>query len=231
MLNGQTQTDPMPAPPSPEEPRETVRIIIVDDHPVFLKGLYYILERQEAIQVVGEATNSEDAVRLVQRQRPDMAIVDLELPEHGGLWAIQQMLAVHPALKIIVLTASDRVEDLKGALQAGALGYLVKGANPAEMLDAILAVRSGNSYVTPKLAGKLIHLMTHPQPADPLAELTPRETQVLQLIAQGKTNFEIGRELGLAEKTVKQYNTSIFRKLDVRSRVEAALVARERGLV
>lgn len=214
-----------------EQSSATIRVLIADDHPLFLKGLRYVLENHPRIQVVGEAKTAEDAVRLARRYNPDILVVDLMLPEHGGLWVIEQIRACQPLCQSIILTASENRNDLMAAIKAGAAGYVVKGADGHEVIDAILSVHDGGTYVTPRLAGKVIHSLAQPKTAHPADELTERETQVLKLIAQGKTNYEIARALGLAEKTVKQYNTSIFRKLYVRSRVEAALFAQNHGLV
>jgi DNA-binding NarL/FixJ family response regulator len=224
--------DPLDEAIGEEQSPATIRVLIADDHPLFLKGLHYALEQHDRILIVGEANTAEDAVRLARRSSPDVAVVDLMLPEQGGLWVIDQIREFSPRCRSIILTASEDGNDLVAGLKAGAAGYLVKGANSREVIEAILSVYEGTPYVTPRLAGRVIHRLTQPTVAmAPVDELTERETQVLQLIAQGKTNYEIARALGLAEKTVKQYNTSIFRKLYVRSRVEAALFAHTHGLV
>jgi len=135
-----------------------------------------------------------------------------------------------PETRIVMLTASEEGDDLMAAMKAGAGGYVVKGAGAGEIVTAVLAASRGEAYITPKMAGNLLREMTHKPSADPLSELTERELQVLELVARGMSNKEVGIELNLAEKTVKHYLTSVLQKLHVRSRVEAALLAQRHGI-
>lgn len=207
-----------------------IRIVVVDDHPLFRQGVLFTLSREPDIEVVGEGESGRQAVELVQRHRPDVVLLDIAMPEGGGLSAAAQITQSVPETSVVMMTASEEGDDLLTAMKAGARGYVIKGAGASEVVTAIRAVAQGAAYITPKMAGQLVVEMTRRPAQDPLGELTERERQVLELVSQGYSNKEIGDRLSLAEKTVKHYMTSVLQKLHVRSRVEAALLAQKLGL-
>jgi two-component system, NarL family, nitrate/nitrite response regulator NarL len=208
---------------------ESIRIVVADDHPLFREGVITSLRTAADIEIVGQAADAEGAVRIVREQVPDLALLDVTMPG-GGLEAARNIATACPATRIVMLTVSEDEDDLLAAMKAGASGYVLKGVASQELLDIVRAVSGGEVYVVPSLAFALLREMSKPRPADPLAELSARERQVLELVATGLSNQEIGIKLGLAEKTVKHYMTNILTKLQVRSRVEAALLAHRAGL-
>jgi DNA-binding NarL/FixJ family response regulator len=207
---------------------DPLRVIVADDHPLFLDGVAGSLSAA-GLAVVGRATTAADAVRLAREHRPDMALLDVAMPG-GGLRAAREIAAACPATKIVMLTVSEDEDHLLAALQAGAAAYVLKGVSARELVGVLRAAHAGEVYTAPTLAGRLLGQLTRPRPSDPLDELTVRERAVLELVAAGLGNQEIGARLGLAAKTVKHYMTNILAKLQVRSRVEAALVAYKAGL-
>ncbi|MCL4506956.1 MAG: response regulator transcription factor [Chloroflexi bacterium] len=207
-----------------------IRVLVVDDHPLFRQGVLFTLGRNPDIAVVGEGENGRQAVEMSQFLHPDVLLLDITMPESDGLQAAAAVRRVSPDTHIVILTASEEGDDLMAAMKVGAQGYVVKGAGAGEIVTAVLAASRGEAYITPKMAGNLLREMTQKPGNDPLAELTERERQVLGLVARGLSNKEVGAELGLAEKTVKHYLTSVLQKLHVRSRVEAALLAQRHGI-
>jgi DNA-binding NarL/FixJ family response regulator len=179
--------------------------------------------------VVGQAENADDAVRTVREELPDLALLDVTMPG-GGIEAARKIAAACPATRIVMLTVSEDEDDLLAAMKAGASGYVLKGVSARELANVVRSVSAGEVYVAPSLAFGLLREMSKPRTSDPLAELSSRERQVLELVASGLSNQEIGLKLGLAEKTIKHYMTNILTKLQVRSRVEAALLAARVGL-
>jgi two-component system nitrate/nitrite response regulator NarL len=208
---------------------DAARVVVADDHPLFLDGLVASLRAGGEFQVVGQATDAAAALRLAREHLPELALLDVSMPG-GGLQAARDIAAACPATRIVMLTVSEDEDDLMAALKAGASGYVLKGVSARELLAALRAVLGGAVYVTPTLASRLLKEMTRPRHASPLDELTAREREVLELVAQGRSNAEIGLTLSLAEKTVKHYMTNVLGKLQVRSRVEAALLASRAGL-
>ena len=208
---------------------DLIRVIVADDHPLFLQGVVSTLSHTGDIAVVAQARDAVEAVRLTRQHRPDLALLDITMPG-GGLRAAAEIAASCPDTKVVMLTVSEHDDDLRAALEAGAAGYILKGVSAGELVGIIRAVHAGQVHVAPTLAGRLLRDMTRPRPASPLDELTPRERSVLEFIAEGLGNHEIGRELGLSEKTVKHYVTNILAKLQVRSRIEAALLAQRAGI-
>src|SRR5437588_8886405 len=208
---------------------EQIRVVVADDHPLFREGVVTSLHSMEDINVVGQAENADEAVRVVREELPDLALLDVTMPG-GGLEAARKIATACPATRIVMLTVSEDEDDLLAAMKAGASGYVLKGVASSELLAIVRAVSGGEVYVAPSLAFALLREMSKPRPADPLAELSMRERQVLELVATGLSNQEIGNRLGLAEKTVKHYMTNILTKLQVRSRVEAALLAARVGI-
>jgi two-component system nitrate/nitrite response regulator NarL len=208
---------------------DPIRVIVADDHPLFRDGVIASLRAVDDIDVVDQAADADSALRRVREHLPDVVLLDVTMPG-GGLEAARRISAACPATRIIMLTVSEDEDDLLLAMKAGASGYVLKGVSAPELIGVVRSVSAGEVYVAPPLAFALLHEMSRPRPADPLAELSVRERQVLELVATGLSNQAIGLKLGLAEKTVKHYMTNILGKLQVRSRVEAALLAHKAGL-
>lgn len=211
---------------------EPVRIIVADDHPLFRGGVVRTLTEGAGpegagFEVLGEAGTADEAVALVEQHMPDLALLDISMPG-GGIAAAREIGRRFPAVRIVMLTVSEADDDVLAALKAGARGYVPKGVGAAELRSVLRSVASGASWVPPTLAARLLATLQAPGPGP--AELSRREEDILRLVACGLSNKEVARRLDLQEKTVKHYMTNILQKLQVRNRVEAALVARERGL-
>ncbi|MBI4308199.1 MAG: response regulator transcription factor [Chloroflexi bacterium] len=208
---------------------DRIRIIIVDDHPLFREGVAHTLAAESDLEVVGQGATASDALRLARDLLPDIVLLDIGIPGRG-LNAAQAIAAACPVTKIVMLTVSEEEDDVLAALKAGAQAYVLKGVAARDLVSILRAVHAGEVYVTPTLAARLLVEMTEAVaaphlPAGPLDELTARERQVLELVAAGSSNKEVGQRLHLTEKTVKHYMTNILQKLQVRNRVEAALLA------
>jgi DNA-binding NarL/FixJ family response regulator len=208
---------------------EPIRVVVADDHPLFREGVITSLQSVPDIVVVGQAADADEALRVVREELPDLALLDVTMPG-GGIDAARKIAAACPATRIVMLTVSEDEDDLLAAMKAGASGYVLKGVSANDLATVVRSVSNGDVYVAPSLAFGLLREMSSPRPSDPLAELSARERQVLELVANGLGNQEIGSKLGLAEKTIKHYMTNILTKLQVRSRVEAALLAARVGL-
>ncbi|WP_161881714.1 response regulator [Deinococcus alpinitundrae] len=210
----------------------TTRILIADDHRLFREGLKALLSVTDHLQVVAEAENGEQALTLAQQFEPDVIIMDIQMPLLSGLEATRRILIQRPETGILVVSMFEDDDNVFAAMQAGARGYLLKGAAPEELLRGIEAVAQGEALFAPSIARRLMNYFSRPTKLPPtvLPELTEREREILALIAQGETNPKIARHLELAEKTVRNHITSIFSKLQVGSRAEAVLRAREAGL-
>lgn len=204
-----------------------IRLVVVDDHPVVREGLVASLEDDPEFQVVGEAGSAKEAMSLVAARKPDIVLLDLELPEVTGLEAIPDLIAAHADSKVLILTAYDTDERVLGALRAGAKGYLLKGASLEEIARAIRAVHAGESYLEPRIASKVL---TQLGPKKPTA-LSEREREVLRKIADGHSNKQIAQALGITERTVKFHVTSIRNKLGADTRAQAVALAAQRGLL
>lgn len=200
-----------------------LRLLLVDDHALLRAGLKSVLESQGFV-VVGEASNGEEAVLRFEELAPDVSLMDLQMPKLDGVGAIQKIRTRHPDAGILVLTTFDTDDDIERALRAGARGYLLKDAAVDELTNAIRDVHAGRTRVAPAVASKLANRVTQVQ-------LTMRELTVLRLLADGKTNKEIGSTLKIAESTVKVHMTHLFEKLAVTNRTEAIAAAARRGLV
>jgi Response regulator containing a CheY-like receiver domain and an HTH DNA-binding domain len=209
-----------------------IRILVVDDHPVVREGLVAILEAQEDLTVVGEAGDGDQAVQQYRDLKPDVVLMDLAMPGTDGVQAIQEIKRIDPNARVVVLTAYDTDERILQAVQAGASGYLLKGAPREDIFRAVRVVYRGGSLLEPVVAGKLLNRMGALLRGEPVEEeLTARELDVLTLMARGLRNKEIAYELSITERTVKFHANAIYRKLDVSGRTEAVSKAIQRGLV
>lgn len=210
-----------------------VRLLVVDDHPVVRDGLVAILHTQPDFEVVGEAGNGSEAVAAVARTRPDVVLLDLEMPGMDGLEALRRICASHPESKALVFTAFDSDERLLGSLRAGAAGYLLKGAPREEVFRAIRIVGQGGSLLAPVVITRLLERLSIENEGDaPVLEpLTSRETEVLGFLARGLTNKEIASRMVITERTAKFHVSSILRKLGATNRTEAVSIAAQHGLV
>jgi two-component system, NarL family, nitrate/nitrite response regulator NarL len=211
---------------------EKLRMVIADDHALFRDGLVSILGAEADIEVIGQGGSAQEAVRLAQDLLPDIILLDLDMPG-GGLEAARIIANDCPVVKIVILTASEQDDHLISALKIGARAFILKGVAARELLRILRTVNAGESYVPPALAASLL-LELHETgsqvrkaPENPLSELTAREREILENLASGLSNKEIGDKLFLSEKTVKHYMTNILQKLQVRNRVEAALLAQK----
>ncbi len=208
----------------------TIRIVLADDHPIVREGLASVLETQPDFDVVGQANDGAEAVDIVVALKPDVVLLDLEMPHVDGVQALRAMRAADPQTKALVFTAFDTDERIIGAVQAGARGYLLKGAPRDELFGAIRIVAQGGSTLQPVVAARLMERIVSPTASAPDA-LTEREQEVLTLMAQGLQNKEIASQLVISERTVKFHVSAILAKLDAGNRTEAVHMARQRGLV
>ena len=228
-----------------------IRLLVVDDHTLFRRGLMALLARDERVTVVAEAADAGEALRHAAQHQPDVVLLDNHLPGVHGIDALPQLLALQPAPKVLMLTVSEDADDLALALSRGASGYLLKTVEGQDLIDAIEAVHRGESAVSPEMTSKLVAAYRHavggapvgapalpvePEPATPaaptapatphpLSRLSPRERDILREIARGASNKEIARTLDIAETTVKIHVQHILRKLNLSSRVQAAVLA------
>jgi len=214
----------------------TIRVLIVDDHAVVREGLRTFLELQDGIDVVGEAADGLQALDQAAALAPDVILMDLVMPRLDGVAAMRKLRERSPASRVIVLTSFLDDSRLMPALQAGAAGYLLKDVEPAELARAVRTAGSDQAMIDPTVAARLLRTLSEPGPAiqrgnHPGADLTPREHEVLELIAAGRSNKRIAIELGIAEKTVKTHVGHLMAKLGVADRTQAALLAVRRGLV
>jgi DNA-binding NarL/FixJ family response regulator len=210
-----------------------IRLLVADDHPVVRDGLVAMLSTQPDFVVVGEAATGIEAVERAAVLAPDVVLLDLEMPGMDGVEALRRIRAARPDVPVIVFTAFDTDERILGAVQAGARGYLLKGAPRDELFKAIRVVGKGGSLLQPVVASKLLQHISRQsdKPAASVEVLTDRETEVLALLAQGKTNKEIAAALVISERTVKFHVGSILGKLGAGNRTEAVTIAVQRGLV
>lgn len=195
----------------------SIRVVLADDYAIIRDGLQVLLESQQDIKVVGVATNGREAIQLVDEQEPDVLVIDISMPELNGIDAIQQMLPRHPHLRVVVLSIHDTKPYVHRALKAGAKGYLLKETAGLEVLEAVRAVYSGERYLSLRIADLLMdHLfetLDTSMEGSPLDKLSPREREVLQLVAEGKTSQEIGVKLSLSPKSVDTYRSRLMQKL------------------
>ena len=205
-----------------------IRVLVVDDHPVVRHGLIAILRYEPGIEVVGDAADGEEAVRLILERRPDVVLLDLRLPKLSGIEVMKRARREAPEVRFLVLTTYDTDEYIGPALAAGAQGYLLKDATPDELARGVQAVVQGRAALEPGVAARLLERMSEGERGD---ELSVRELEVLRLLVEGASNKAIAVRLGLSENTIKTHISRIFAKLGVQSRAEAVTVALQRGLV
>lgn len=206
-----------------------MRVLVVDDHPIVRDGLVAVLQDQPDLEVVGAAGAADEAVTLAGRLQPDLALLDLELPDGDGVAAIPRLAAAAPGLRIVVFTAYDSDEQVFGAIRAGARGYLLKGASVEEIVQAIHTVYEGGSHLDPRVAARVLNAVGVARRAP--APLSPREREVLRYLAQGLATKQIARALGIAERTVKFHVSSIFAKLGASNRAQAVALAAQQNLL
>lgn len=215
----------------------TVRVLLVDDQAIVRSGLKLALADADGLTVVGEAADGRDAVEQARVARPDVVLMDVRMPRLDGISAIEGVLAAAPGAKVLMLSTFGEDEEVFGALRAGASGYLLKDAEPRDIAAAVRAVHAGESVVSPAVTRSLIDAaLATPAPAAPRGPrldevLSPRELEVLELLATGRSNQQIARELYLSEPTVKTHVSALLGKLGLRSRVQAVILAYETGLV
>ncbi|MCB0113652.1 MAG: response regulator transcription factor [Caldilineaceae bacterium] len=208
-----------------------VRLLLADDHRMFRQGLRELIERKTDYEVVGEATTGAEVLDLADSLRPDIVLLDIQMPELDGVAAAQQLAQRHPQIKIIILTMYRQDSHLLDAIRAGARGYLLKDADADELLDVIERVRRGESALDPSLTERVFEAVRQTPVPSPVDALTERETEILRYLAAGDDNRTIAAKLFLSEKTVSNRLSEIFAKLGVTNRTQAALLARDWGFV
>jgi len=213
-----------------EQLGRTIRVFLLDDHEIVRRGLIDLLSSTADITVVGEAATAGEALRRIPAARPDVAVLDARLPDGNGIDVCRDIRSAHPEVRCVILTSYDDDEALFAAVMAGASGYLLKQIAGNSLLDAVRAVAAGRSLMDPAVTGRLLDRLRHPAEPDPrVSELTPREREILDLIAEGLSNKQIGARLFLAEKTVKNYVSSLLAKLHMQRRTQAAVFGAEIG--
>ncbi|NOX39134.1 MAG: response regulator transcription factor [Alphaproteobacteria bacterium] len=206
----------------------TIQLILADDHPIFRDGLVQSIEETGEFEVVGVGESAQDAIHLAKKHQPDVALLDLSMPGNG-IEAAKVISHEQTARYIAMLTVSEDDSDVTSALEVGAIGYILKGVSAAELRRILMGIAKGEAHVSPGLAARVLKIMQSPKREDknPIDELTKREEDILRRVAKGMSNREVADALGLQEKTVKHYMTTILGKLHARNRVEAALIAHE----
>ncbi len=213
---------------------QPIRILLVDDQSLFREGLRTLLSLQADFAMVGEAGNGDEAVRLAERLAPNVVLMDMHMPVLDGVAATRKLREIAPAIRVIALTTFDDDEYVFEALRAGAVGYLLKDTASDKLFEAIRAAARGESFLQPSIAAKVVaefSRMAAPKPAPLVEPLSDREIEIVKMLAAGASNKEIGTALFITEGTVKNHITSIFGKLGVRDRTQAALKAKEMGLL
>lgn len=207
---------------------DPIRVVVADDHPLYREGVARILS-DDGFDVVAQAADARAAAEAAERLRPDVILLDLSMPEGGGMAALKRIMLTSAPPKVCILTVSENDDDVLQALKGGALGYALKGVGARDLVHIVRELAAGRSYVSPALAGRILNAMRDGgrKSANPLDDLSKREEDILRLVAEGLSNKEVGLKLDLQEKTVKHYMTAILQKLHVRNRTEAALMARD----
>ncbi|MFG2628312.1 response regulator [Streptomyces sp. NPDC048473] len=212
---------------APTPPQSPLRIILADDHTVMRAGLVALLASEPTIDIVGEAGDGREAVRLVEQLQPDVALVDLRMPVLDGVGATAEIVSGPGRTRVLILTTYETDADIERGVEAGATGYLLKDATRDQLVEAIHSASRGETVLAPRVAQRLVARMRQPAPVT----LTPRESEVLDAVADGLSNAEIGRRLFIGEATVKTHLLRIFAKLDVSDRTRAVVVAMNGGLL
>ena len=217
---------------------DTIKVLVVDDHALFRRGIAAVLANQENLEIVGEATDGLEAIEKAEETAPDVILMDLNMPRCSGLEATQALQTKMPQVNILVLTVSDNEADLFAAMRFGATGYILKNTEPEELVQAIFHVVQGGAIISPLMASKLLTefkgLETRAEmesAQEAIANLSPREVEVLQLVSQGATNKEIADSLFISENTAKTHLRNIMEKLHLANRSQAAAYAVKKGLV
>ena len=211
---------------------QPIRVLLVDDSPIIRLGLRSALEDYPDIVIVGEAGSAADGVAAVAKYKPDVVLLDVHLPDKSGLQACRELLKMRPQTQVLILSSSESERNVQDAMTAGARGYLLKDNDGAALAAALRTVAAGHSVLDPSLAGQVMNLVKNrgmPGAAEKLNQLSPQERRVVALLAGGLTNKEIGDQLGLTEKTVKNYLATIFTKLNIARRTQAATLFTEAG--
>jgi DNA-binding NarL/FixJ family response regulator len=214
-------------------PDEALRVLIADDHPLFRNGMHALLAAESGLEVAGEATSGEEAVAMAADLQPDVVLMDIQMPGLSGIEATRRILHTSPQIRVLIVTMFEDDQSVFTAMRAGARGYVLKGVRPEEMLRAIQTVGHGGAIFSPSIATRVLEFFGGLQPAafpHALPELTEREREMLALIAKGQSNAAIAKQLVLSPKTVSNYVSNIFSKLQVADRAQAMLRAREAGL-
>ena len=213
--------------------QEKIRVLVVDDHPLFRKGIIYMLNAQEDMVVIGEAGDGNEALELTRELMPDLVLMDVQMPGCNGLEATRMIMKETPYVKIVMLTFSDDNHDLFEAIKSGAQGYLLKSLEPEELADMLRGVFRDEAPISPTTASRILRefsRQTRQGDKPSVRDLTPRETELLRLVASGASNQEIAEALVVTEHTVKNHLRNILRKLHLRNRVQAAVFAVREGL-
>ena len=216
-----------------ERSAQPTRVVVADDHALFRYGIKAMLANAEGFEVVGEAASGEEVVEKVAQTRPDLILMDIQMPGINGIEATRRILERDPNIGVVVVTMFEDDDSVFSAMRAGARGYVLKGADAEEVLKVVGAVAEGEAHFGPEIARRLMAFFSAPKPVAPseaFPELTAREAEVLDLIAQGWNNTEIARRLYLSQKTVRNHVSNIFLKLQVADRAQAIVRAREAGL-
>ncbi len=209
---------------------EPIRVVVIDDHTLFRRGITALLAREPAFRVVGEAADGLDGIRAVAAAKPDVVLLDLNMPGISGVEALQAIHREAPDAHVVMLTVSEDAADLLAALRSGAVGYLLKNIDSDFLLTSLERAAEGESVISPEMTGKLMQGVRAGAAAAPTDGLSPREREILQHLAKGSSNKEIARTLAVAESTVKIHVQHILRKLNLSSRVQAAVWAIEHGV-
>ncbi len=206
--------------------KRRIRLFLLDDHEIVRRGLRDLFEAEDDLEVVGDVGSAQEAIRITPALRPDVAVLDARLPDGSGIDVCRAIRSRNPEIRAIILTSYDDDEALFAAIMAGASGYVLKQVRSADLVDTVRRVAAGQSLLDPAVTARVLERLRSPEPeVDELASLTEREREILALIAEGLTNRQIGQRLYLAEKTVKNYVSSLLAKLGLERRTQAAVLA------
>ncbi|MGO0122111.1 response regulator [Desulfothermobacter acidiphilus] len=207
-----------------------IKVLVVDDHALVREGVKKLLSEDSRLEVVGEAGSGQEALELVAQLPVDVVLLDISMPDMGGVEVCREIKRSRPSVAVVALTVHDQEEYCLAMLEAGASGYVLKESSADHLIEAIIQAARGGEYLSPQLAGKMVKWFSRAESRRGLCGLTPREREILRLLASGLSNREIARQLYLSEKTVKNHLTSVFQKIGVSDRTQAALWAVKRGL-